>query len=67
MNEDKIITIITNLKKFNNDLMDLNIKYAEELEKMQNMKKELMIYLDKVEKSIPEGYVKNIRSIFDEK
>lgn len=67
MNEDKVITIITNLKKFNNDLMDLNIKYAEELEKMQNMKKELMLYLDKVQSNIPEGYVMNIRSIFDEK
>ena len=39
MNEDKVMQIIINLKKFNSDLMDLNIKYAEEIERLQDMDK----------------------------
>lgn len=41
MNEDKVMQIIINLKKFNSDLMDLNIKYAEEIEKLKERIKEL--------------------------
>ena len=41
MNED-----IVNLKKFNSDLMDLNIKYAEKIEILNNIIKEAIEYID---------------------
>lgn len=47
MNEDKIMQIIINLKKFNNDLMDLNIKYAEEIERLKAEIEKLKIELQK--------------------
>ncbi len=45
MNEDKVMQIIVNLKKFNSELMDLNIKYAEEIERLKERINNALKYL----------------------
>ena len=61
MNEDKVMQIIINLKKFNSDLMDLNIKYAEEIERLKDenekLTKEWLKSQEKRRKAIE--YIKN--------
>lgn len=56
MNEDKVMEIIMNLKKFNNDLMDLNIKYAEEIERLNNIINKAIEYIRKLEFESEELY-----------
>lgn len=36
MNEDRLIQNIVYFKKFNDDLMDLNVKYTEEIEELKD-------------------------------
>lgn len=37
MNEEKLYEVLNNQIQFSNDLMDLNIKYAEEIERLNNI------------------------------
>lgn len=36
MNEEKLYEVLNNQIQFSNDLMDLNIKYTEEIERLQH-------------------------------
>lgn len=46
MNEEKAMQIIINLKKFNNDLMDLNIKYGDEIQRLKSIIEEVREYIE---------------------
>ena len=47
MNEEKLYEVLNNQIQFSNDLMDLNIKYAEEIEKLNKRINKVLEMLDK--------------------
>ena len=46
MNEEKLYEVLNNQIQFSNDLMDLNIKYAEEIERLNKRIKKVLEMLD---------------------
>lgn len=47
MNEEKLYEVLNNQIQFSNDLMDLNIKYTEEIERLNKRINKVLEMLDK--------------------
>ena len=62
MNED-IIKLFVNMKKFQDDLVEQNIKYCDEIAELKKKLNEIEYYLNRVD--IPAGYKDYIQDIIN--